>query len=416
VADQIAPTGALPHDLALLRLLGSGSDVPVGSPNSADADLMQTDAGDQAPEWTRSLPVSVNDTYGDPFIPQQIDNTIAKLTALQRHRAPIAIFTKAGFDERVLSALAGVPIKEKVVVFYSLTGLDEGGISFEERVRFIIALKQIFPNTLVFTRPIIRNRNDNPDMLRRLADVAAAYTGALVLGGLHDAKKRKTIEMPVEDFLIDYCNELGVPTFHKTSCAAAWLHGLACWMHDLGKPCNCDVLAQLGYDFSVSDHTVVLRRGTTGDINFIRMISGAEVVVETLISNYNLLTFPTGMRKLESTSSWFAWSENLDVCLDCNYCIIKQIEYLKKMRVRIGVHPTRLPQIVTGPSHNHDFAAFRLTKLPKREDLHSYADVRSVKPCRIPLYPPRRPRSQPGSSERQTALAESSGHSTDPRR
>jgi hypothetical protein len=405
VADQIAPTAARARDSDVLRLLADGSDVPVGSRESAETDVMQTDAGDQAPEWTRLLPVSVNDTYGDPFIPQQVDNTIAKLTALERHRAPIAIFTKAGFDDHVLSALASVPVKDNVVVFYSLTGLDEGGISFDERVRFIAAVKEIFPNTLVFTRPIIRNRNDSPALLRRLADVAAAYTDALVLGGLHDAKKRKTIETPVEDFLIDYCNELGVPTFHKTSCAAAWLHGLPCWMHDLGKPHNFDVLVQLGYDFNISDRTVILRRGTTGDINFIRMISGAEVSVEALISNYNLLTFPTGMRKLESTSSWFAWSENLDVCLDCNYCIIKQIEYLKKMRVRIGVHPTRLPQIVTGANHNHDFAAFRLTKLPKREDLHSYADVRSVKPCRIHLYPPRRPRSKPESGERQAATA-----------
>jgi hypothetical protein len=382
VVDQIA----LNRDSVVLRSVADGSDVPVRSPESAETDIMQTDAGDEAPEWTRLLPVGVNDAYGDPFIPQQIDNTITKLTALERHRAPIAVFTKAGFDDHVVSALARVAVKDNVVVFYSLTGLDEGGIGFEERVRFIVALKQIFPNTVLFIQPIIRNRNDSPATLRRLADVAAAHTDALVFGGLHDAKKCKVIDSPIEDFLIDYCSELGVPTFHKTSCAAAWLHGLPCWVHDLGKPRNIDVLVQLGYDFSISDCSLVLRRGTTGDLNFLRMISGAEVYVETLISNYNLLTFPMDMRKLESNSSWFAWSENLDVCFDCNYCIIKQIEYLKKMRVRIGVHPTRILEIVTEADNNHDFAAFRLTKLPKQADSHSYADVRSVKPCRIPLY------------------------------
>ncbi len=58
------------------------------------------------------------------------------------------------------------------------------------------------------------------------------------------------------------------------------------------------------------------------------------------------------------------------------------------MRVRIGVHPTRLPEIVTGIPQTDAFAKFRLTKLPKNDDVrrHRYADVRTVKPCRAPLY------------------------------
>ncbi|WP_433475101.1 hypothetical protein ACQPZP_41620 [Spirillospora sp. CA-142024] len=336
------------------------------------------------------MPVSVNDTYGDPFIIEQVGNTVTKLTSLDRHRAPIAIFTKAGYSEEVLAQLETVPaqVAANVVVFYSLTGLDEGGISFDERVRFIQALREIFTNTLVFTRPIIRNRNDDPAMLRRLAEVAAEHTGYLVLGGLHDAKKRKTIETPVEDQLITFCDELGVPTFHKTSCAASWLHGTECWVHDLGAPRDLDSLVSLGYRFGIRDDMVVLDRGTTGDINFIRMLTRSEVYLREVISNYNLLTLPSGERKLEATSSWFAWSENIDTCLDCNYCIIKQIEYLKKMRVRIGVHPSRLPEIVASTGPSQDFSAFRLTKLPKdHAGRNVYADVRTVKPCRARLYP-----------------------------
>jgi hypothetical protein len=295
-------------------------------------------------------------------------------------------------------------VRDKVVVFYSLTGLDEGGISFDERVRAIIALRRIFPDTLVFTRPIIRNRNDSPEMLRKLADVAAEHTGLLVLGGLHDAKKRKNVETSVEDLLISYCAQRGVPTFHKTSCAGSWLHGADCWVHDLGEPRNLDALRSLGYEFDVRDGSVVLERGTTGDINFIRMLTRADVFIDDLISNYNMLTMPVGERKLEATSSWFAWSENIDTCLDCNYCIIKQIEYLKKMRVRIGVHPTHLPEIVNGLPQVDAFAKFRLTKLPKNDDVrrHRYADVRTVKPCRAPLYDrsrtalPQHPAAAPG--------------------
>jgi hypothetical protein len=370
-----------------LRVL-TGADIPFDEPSPFMLDPMQQDAGSDAPGWTRRLPISVNDTYGDPFIPEQVANTVVKLVSLKAHKAPIAIFTKAGYDEAVLAQLESVPVKDKVVVFYSLTALDEGGISFDERVRTIVALRKIFPNTLVFTRPIIRNRNDDAATLRRLAEVAAEHTGLLVLGGLHDAKKRKNVESTVEAQLISFCDELGVPTFHKTSCAASWLHDQECWVHGLAKPVNLDVLASLGYRFSVADDSVVLARGTTGDINFIRILTAAEVFIEDLISNYNLLTMPVGDRKLETTSSWFAWSENIDVCLDCNYCIIKQIEYLKKMRVRIGVHPTRLPEIVVGEREASAFPSFRLTKLGKdnSESRHRYADVRIVKPCRTSLY------------------------------
>ncbi|WP_240137671.1 hypothetical protein [Streptomyces sp. MUM 178J] len=343
-----------------------------------------------APEWAQSIPTSINDTYGDPFIPEQVDNTIAKLQELRFHRAPLAIFTKAGPDPEVLRKLETVSHLQQIVVYYSLTALDEGGISFDDRVRMIKELRALFPNTLVFTRPIIRGQNDDPATLRRFVEVAAEHTGYLVLGGLHDPYKKKRIQIPVEDQLVAYCDEARVRSFHKTSCAAAHLHGTECWVHDLGAPRNLEVVAELGYEFAVSDNQIVLAEGTTGDINFLRMLTRAEIFIENLKSNYNLLTIPTGERKLEATSSWFAWSENIEVCLDCSYCIIKQIEYLKKMRVQIGVHPTRLPEIVVGAGRRIDLDQFRKTKLRAQdpaEKRHRYEDVRIAKPCFSHRYP-----------------------------
>ena len=357
--------------------------------SAVDDPLWLTDAGDQSPDWARKLPVSVNDTYGDPFIPEQIANTATKLEALAGHRAPIAIFTKAGYDETVFDRIAALPRLDDVVVFYSLTGLDEGGIDFDERLRTLARLRTLVPHLAILTRPIIRNRNDSPEMLRRLAEAAAEYADLLVLGGVHDGAKRKRIERTVEDQLIGLGEELDVRVFYKTSCAAAWLHGMPCWVHALGSPRNLDALAALGYAFEADDDRIVLPRGTTGDINFVRMLCGSEVFVEDLISNYNLLTLPSGEHKLESTSSWFAWSENIETCLDCDYCIIKQIEYLERKKVTIGVHPTRLLELVHGLSSSVDFTSFRKTKLVRnRPAAHSYQDVRVTKPCRIPLYAP----------------------------
>ncbi|HEY8455248.1 MAG TPA: hypothetical protein VIL34_06620 [Actinopolymorphaceae bacterium] len=359
----------------------------MNTPEPLDDDPMMTYAGPESPEWTRRLPVSVNDTYGDPFIPEQIDNTAFKLRALEEHEAPIAIFTKAGYDAHVLSVLAKLPNASNIVIYYSLTALDEGGISFDERLHVIKALTEIFPHTFVFTRPIIRKKNDDPATLRMLAEAAAEYTGRLVLGGIHDSKKRKQLDFSVEEQLLGYCDELGVKAFFKTSCAAAWAYARPCWVHDLGPPRNLDAMVTLGYQFAANQRGVFLEAGTTGDINFVRMLTGADVYVQRLLSNYNILTIPTGDRKLEATSSWFAWSENIDTCLDCSYCIIKQIEYLKKMRVRIGVHPTRLPEIIQHPATN-PLEAFKYTKLPATADAcHTYADVRTVKPCRARHYP-----------------------------
>ena len=343
-----------------------------------------------APEWTQAVPTSINDTYGDPFIPEQVDNTIAKLDELRSHRAPLAIFTKAGPDPQVLRKLESVTDLDQIVVYYSLTALDEGDISFDDRVVMIKELRDMFPNTLVFTRPIIRGRNDDPATLRRFVEVAAEHTGHLVLGGLHDPYKRKKIRLTIEEQLVELCDAAGVRSFHKTSCAAAHLHGTECWVHDLGTPRHLDIVAELGYEFAVEGDRVVLPKGTTGDINFLRMLTRAEIFVEELQSNYNLLTIPTGALKLESTSSWFAWSENIDVCLDCSYCIIKQIEYLKKMHVQIGVHPTRLPEIVERSGRRIDLAGFRKTKLSAKEvaeNRHVYEDVRIPKPCFSHRYP-----------------------------
>jgi len=342
----------------------------------------------QVSEWWELLPVSVNDTYGDPFIPEQVDNTISKINRLSAHRFPIAIFTKAGYDRDVLRKLQAVGTNRQVVVFYSLTGLNEGGFSFAERLAMIDALREVWDHVVIFTRPIIRNRNDDPATLQRLVDVAATRTKLLVMGGLHDRYKNKQLEFAVEDMLREMCDEQGVKSFHKTSCCAAYLHGRSCWVHESSGPFNLDVAQQLGYMFAAEDGHIFLERGSTGDLNFLRMLVRVDVYVQDLISNYNLLTIPSGQQRFEATSSWYAWSENIETCLDCDYCIIKQIEYLKKMRVKIGTHPSEMIETVQAENPGVDFSQFRVTKLKAEwSKAHTYGDVRVVKPCFVSRYP-----------------------------
>jgi DNA repair photolyase len=340
--------------------------------------------------WYDKIPISINDTYGDPFIVEQIENTCEKLKSLMDHQAPIAIFTKAPYDRNVLDALRPVCHNPKAIVYYSLTGLDEGGYSFENRVEMIQELNHLFDRVVILTRPIIHKRNDTPGNLQRIVEVAAEHTsGYLVLGGVHDKYKNKKIDFSVEEMLIEMCDKAGVKSFHKTSCCAAYLFNESCWMHDLGEPINLEVAREIGYDFHIEENKIILPSATTGDLNFLRMLTRAEIYAEEIVSNYNLLTLKTGSQKLESTSSWFAWAKNLNVCIDCDYCIIKQIEYLKTHQVEIGVHPRELLNIIKKENAKTDLTELRYTKIRSNaKDLHQYKDVRITKPCLIKRYLP----------------------------
>jgi hypothetical protein len=366
--------------------------IPTESLTAHDRDdrLRPVDFPAAGAEWSEEIPVSVNDTYGDPFIIEQVDNTISKLNMLLMQRRPIAIFTKAGPDDDVFTALRRVVNPRNVVIFYSLTGLDEGDISFDARREMIATLHTIFPNVMVFARPIIRGRNDNPENLARLVSVANELALPFVLGGVHDRHKKKQLEDQVQQHLLALCDQQGIPAFFKTSCAAAWAFGLDCWVHDLGTPKRVDIARRLGYGVDLVEDTLVLPKGTTGDINFLRMLCLAEIYIQEVVSNYNVLTLP--LREgimMEATSSWLVWSENIETCLDCDYCIIKQIEYLRRKRVSVGVHPSRLLEVVDHDKGHYALSGLRGTKLDRRSDLgslHRYANLRITTPCHAHQY------------------------------
>jgi hypothetical protein len=341
-------------------------------------------------DWFDRIPIAVNDSYGDPFIIEQVDNTIYKVKELMNHKATIALFTKAPFNNKVLEKLKEIAHNPRVVVYYSLTGLDEGGYSFENRVEMIKGLNAIFKNVAILTRPIIKKRNDSPELLQKIVNVAKEHTsGYLVLGGVHDKYKKKSIDFSVENMLIEMCDKAGVKSFHKTSCCAAYIHGKSCWSHDLGEPINISVARELGYQIEVIENKIILPEATTGDLNFLQLLTRAEVYAEKILSNYNLLTIKTGDQKYESTSSFFDWTTNINTCIDCDYCIIKQIEYLNKNQVSIGTHPREMIALIKENSTGIDLSSLKFTKLKKEAvGIQSYKDVRVTKPCFVPRYAP----------------------------
>lgn len=343
---------------------------------------------DTLSDWPLHIPVAVNDCYGDPLIIQQAPNTLEKVQQLMGQQAPIALFTKAPLDPAVLPYMRDIAVNPMVIPFYSLTGLDEGGYDFDHRRRMIDTMGDVFGDVVILTRPIIAGRNDHPDTLSRLVSVAAEGSQLMVLGGLHDAKKRKRMGHDVEQMLFDMCRAEGVRAFHKSSCLGAYLYRRDCWNHDMGAPQNLDVLPELGYAHTRDvTGSIVLGDASTGDLNFLRILTMSEVKAGQIISNYNLLTVASGDRPYECTSSWMAWAENIPTCIGCNYCIILQIEYLKKTPRKVGTHPRDMIATIRAAGGAADFSKFRKTKLPSPgQQLHSYGDVRVVQTCMRHAY------------------------------
>jgi hypothetical protein len=140
---------------------------------------------------------------------------------------------------------------------------------------------------------------------------------------------------------------------------------------------NVDIVKKLyGYIHETKDG-IVLPSATTGDLNFLKMITNSQdVFCNELINNSNRLSLGFPGEILESNSSWFDWSRNTCHCYGCDYCIIKQIPYLRCNNVEIGCNPIELIKYLR--EINFDEAK-PINKL--QLNIMGYNDVRTVQPC-----------------------------------
>ena len=338
--------------------------------------------------WWSKIPISVNSAFGDALTSSQIDDTCMKLNFLKQHNAAYGFCTKAVPDQKILEKLQQVPITSNLSIRYSLTGLDEGGYSFEERLNAIKELKSIFGKVIIITRPLIYGRNTSKDNLLRLVKAASETSGLLITGGLHDKTKRKQIDIDVRQQLTDLCKEYGVKYFHKSSCASAYITGKKCWVHNLHKPINVSVLDDLGYEYVIKDNRIILKYGTVGDLNFLRMITGSYVLCNQLTSGYNLLSFSDKNCIFDVTSSWYSWSQNRRCQLNCDYCIIREIEYLENDS-QIGVRPDEIENYAKNSKRDFIDANWKKGRYSLIDDgarCVGYNNVRTIQDCLTETY------------------------------
>ncbi|WP_025691301.1 hypothetical protein [Paenibacillus zanthoxyli] len=340
-------------------------------------------------KWYKDIPVSINNAFGDPLTEIQIEDTIAKINSLKNHAAPYNIITKAVINDEIYSKLKDVEKTDNFVVMYSLTGLDEGGYSFQERLETIELLNKLFGKVIILVRPIIQGRNDHYKNLEKIVKVAKNTSGRLITGAIHDEFKRKNVKTEVRDHLVEICEKNSIKYFHKSSCAAADITNSRCWMHDLQKPVNLDVVERLGYQFNLIDDRICLKYATVGDLNFIRMITKSYILTENVLSGYNLLSISNDDYKYEVSSSWYSWSNNTACEINCDYCIIHSIDYLDK-ECQIGVKPSD----IEAKSQKAFKMSSEYTEMLKKGKFISqsirkqlgYNDVRNTQICKANAY------------------------------
>lgn len=328
-------------------------------------------------EWYENIPVNINNN-GDPLIDNQADNTIEKIKSLEGLNNIFHICTKAVPSEETFKKLESLTDNQKKNIFlsYSLTGLNEGGYSFEERVNVISRLHNILGDVTILLRPLIKGRNDSNENIERIIKVASEYGNSIILGGLHNKRLLKQMQDSTEEFFIKCCKKYNVKNFNKTSCAVADKFNTECKIHDYynNEPVNLDIITTLGYKYSLWNNSILLEQASPGDLNLIRAITKSVPYTKRVITRLNKIT-TIGNHNYEFTSGWMSWSENNPCNIGCDYCVMSQIDYLRD-RSSVGCHPQEVENIKIDNTYKESV----VDTLPI-EEYYSYRDLRRQCEC-----------------------------------
>ena len=337
-------------------------------------------------DWIKNIFISVNNAYGDPFTDIQIMDTYDKIATLVNEDMYFGVCTKAvpsATSKKLIDDLSKLNTS-KMFLQYTLTGLNEGGFSFEDRVKAINYLYDRFGEITILARPLIPGKNDSIENIENIIKVAASVSKKISFGGLHSESKRNIMDASQKEMISELCYKYGVKNYNKSSCAASNQFKISCYMHNLGEPLNLDIVNKLGYQFEFVDQNLVINEGTTGDLNFLRMLTKSTVYTRKLINNYNVLSITTpDKRVLECTSSWMSWSNNIPCSLACNYCIIQSIDYLMKNR-KIGCSPKELLELCEHHEYRkpEENASVSVEYSPETiKNMITYNNIRTVQEC-----------------------------------
>lgn len=190
------------------------------------------------------MPVAVNNLYGDPWFPIQIQDTFHKLDALEaaHHKGVVGIITKSEISEADIRHLSGYHLK--LVVLVSMSGL-EGTLEHTSgcRENTLTRCNQYHIPCIAYIRPFVPGYNTSEEAIKRLferinstsehpvAVIAGLRGNDTILGrsGIDEEEKKnwsyrvKIVPRDVRDAVNKYKGN--VLLFERTSCGIAYVLG-----------------------------------------------------------------------------------------------------------------------------------------------------------------------------------------------
>lgn len=288
---------------------------------------------ERARECLGNIPVSINTHYGDPFQPNQWEDTLDKLRYLksQGYCGEIEVSSKWVITDEQILELSQV--NSNLWIFCGITGMNEGGIPMEARIDNYLRLCAKFPNTVLNIRPLIPGINDSMAVLKPIIDVAARGRKLLKHGGFIDtnhAELGKSKYDALKDEIHSYCLKIGVNDGPKCSVIVSDVTRKVDSTHDDLEPINLDVLKAIGYRYAIENGKVRLLGHknydgvTKGDVSFARLIiQSSRILPEWSDSHVHLSFRGAKGQYLACTSSWFHWAREVDCMVACPYCHVR---------------------------------------------------------------------------------------------
>lgn len=285
-------------------------------------------------ECLENLPLTLNTHFGDPFQPNQWNNTLDKIRYLksQSYKGEIEVSTKWIITDSQIEELHS--INPNLWIMCGVTGINEvEGISLEERFDNYLRICKRFPRTVLNVRPLIPGINDSMEVLSPIIEVASKGRKLLKHGGYlnpQSFKNKKTTYDELKKEIHKLCVELGVNDGPKCSSIVSSVTDRVNSTFSDSSPSNLDVLEALGYQFDVQENEVVLKgyEGssviTKGDVSFAKLIVLSSHVANNWTDPhvYMQMRGPDD-QVMVCTSSWLHWAREVECMVNCFYCHVR---------------------------------------------------------------------------------------------
>lgn len=281
-----------------------------------------------------NLPLTLNTHFGDPFQPDQWENTLDKVKYLkaQGYKGEIEVSTKWIISDEQIEELYA--INPDMWIICGITGINEvEGISIEKRYDNYLRICKKFRKTILNVRPLIPGINDSMEVLTPIIEIAARGRRLLKHGGYLNPQSfnnKKTKYDDLKKEIHGLCEKLGVNDGPRCACIVTDVTGKVNSTFEESAPVNLDILEALGYDFKLENEEVRLTgyegsgKVTKGDVSFARLIVESSHVISSWTDPhvYMQMKGPDG-QTMVCTSSWLHWAREVECMVNCFYCHVR---------------------------------------------------------------------------------------------